>query len=87
MEYSVEYTEQVVTKDIPKLSKSAKALIKRAIETRLMHDPLSYGKPLRYGLHGQRRLRVSDYRILYTINHDTRVVTIHAIAHRSNVYE
>ena len=87
MSFTVCYLESVIQKDIPCLATSAKALIKRAIEERLTQDPISYGKPLRYGLYGQRRLRVSDYRIIYTVDYDNRIVTITAIGHRSKIYD
>ncbi|PYX05368.1 MAG: addiction module antitoxin [Acidobacteria bacterium] len=32
------------------------------------------------------RLRVGDYRVLYTLKHESRVVTISAISHRREVY-
>ena len=32
------------------------------------------------------RLRVSDYRVLYTINDPNQIVTIYAIGHRREVY-
>jgi mRNA interferase RelE/StbE len=32
------------------------------------------------------RLRVGDYRVLYTIEDQTRIITIYAIGHRSEVY-
>ncbi len=51
--YQAEYAQKVVTDDMPALPGSAAKLIKRAIETRLMRAPLSYGKPLRYGLMGR----------------------------------
>jgi len=85
MIYEVVYLEEVLKKYIPALSTSAKTLIKKAIEERLIIDPVSYGKPLRYSLKGHRRLRVSDYRIIYKIN--KKVVTIVAIVHRKDVYE
>lgn len=87
MTYKIEYTEKVIKKDIPSLSSSAKKLIKRAIEERLTTNPVSYGKPLRYGLYGQRRLRVSDYRVIYTVDVKNKVVTIDTIGHRSKVYD
>ena len=34
--YSIEYLESVVDEDIPALTKTARALIKKAIEERLM---------------------------------------------------
>lgn len=86
MTYKIEYLKKVIKKDIPSLSSSARKLIKRAIEERLTADPVSYGKPLRYGLYGQRRLRVSDYRVIYTVDSENKIVTINAIGHRSNIY-
>jgi len=85
--YSISYLEEVVKKHIPALPIKAKALIKSAIEERLMVDPLGFGKPLRYSLRGHRRLRVSDYRVVYRIIPETKTVLIVAIKHRKEVYE
>ena len=85
--YKICYLEEVTRKHIPNLSSSAKTLIKRAIEERLMIDPISFGKPLRYSLKGHRRLRISDYRIVYRIEFETNMVIIIAIKHRKDVYE
>ena len=51
-----------------------------------MLDPIAFGKPLRYSLKGHRRLRVSDYRIVYRIESQTNTVIIIAIKHRKDVY-
>jgi len=85
IKYEIRYQEEVLRKHIPGLSSSAKTLIKRAIEERLMIDPVGFGKPLRYSLKGHRRLRVSDYRIVYRIEQHT--VIIIAIKHRRDVYD
>ena len=69
------------------LSSSAKTLIKCTIEERLMFDPVAFGKPLRYSLKGHRRLRVSDYRIIYRIEQETSTVIIIAIKHRKEIYQ
>ena len=87
VKYTIFYQEQVVKKHIPNLPSSAKTLIKRAIEERLAVDPLGFGKPLRYSLKGHRRIRVSDYRIIYRIEAATNTVVIIAIEHRKDVYE
>ncbi len=87
IKYQIRYLEEVVNKDIPNLPSSATTLIKRAIEERLMIDPIGFGKPLRYSLKGHRRLRVSDYRIVYRIEAKTNTVLIVAIKHRKDVYE
>lgn len=80
--YQVGYLAEVIGKHIPQLSSSAKNLIKKVIEERLTVDPIGLGKPLRYSLKGHRRLRVSDYRIVYRIEPENRTVIIIAIRHR-----
>ena len=59
--FEVEYLSSVVKEDIPSLG-GAKAILKKAIEERLIIDPITFGKPLQYSLKGHRSLRVSDYR-------------------------
>ena len=84
--YHIHYAEQVVQKHIPDLPTTAKSLIKRAIEERLIIDPIGFGKPLRYSLKGHRRLRVGDYRIVYRIEPHEKMVLVIAIKHRKDVY-
>jgi mRNA interferase RelE/StbE len=85
--YELHYLEEVVRKHIPSLPSSGKKLIKNAIEERLTVDPIGFGKPLRYSLKGHRRLRVSDYRVVYRIDASTHTVIIVAIKHRKEIYE
>lgn len=87
IKYQIQYLESVIKKDIPKLPKKPKNLIKQAIESRLMVDPIGYGKPLRYSLKGHRRLRVGDYRVIYKIETDFPTVLILAIKHRKDIYK
>jgi addiction module RelE/StbE family toxin len=87
VKYQVRYLQEVIRKDIPKISSTAKLLIKQAIEARLMTDPIGFGKPLRYSLKGHRRLRVSNYRIIYRIEPEIKTVIIIAIKHRKDVYD
>ena len=84
--YKIEYLDGVVSNDIPDLPKIMRDLIKRAIETRLTVEPIGLGKPLRYSFVGHRRLRVGDYRVVYRVNNESRVVTIVFIKHRKDVY-
>jgi addiction module RelE/StbE family toxin len=86
IKYSVVYLEEVVKKHIPSLSSKTKTLIKKAIEERLTKDPIEFGKPLRYSLKGHRRLRVSDYRVVYRISEESNTVIIVAIKHRKDIY-
>jgi len=86
LSYRIEYLESVVTDDIPQVPKAVQRRIKHAIETKLATHPKEFGKPLRYSLKGARRLRVGDYRVIYTIESDD-VVLIVKIGHRREVYE
>jgi len=86
LSYPLEYLESVVREDIPKLSKDVRLRIRRAIEEKLTTHPIEFGKPLRYSLKGARRLRVQDWRVIYTIE-PPDVVLIVKIGHRREVYE
>lgn len=83
--YQIHYLEEVVKQDIPALNQRMKKVIKKAIEERLMIDPISFGRPLQYSLKSHRRLRVGDYRIVYRI--EKKLVIIVAIKHRKEVYD
>tara|TARA_B100000989_G_scaffold285326_1_gene252927 strand:- start:413 stop:694 length:282 start_codon:yes stop_codon:yes gene_type:complete len=87
IKYRLEYLEEVVRKHIPLLSASVRVRIKAAIEERLATDPLRFGKPLQYSWKGHRRLRVGDWRIIYRVNNNKKVVTIVMIRHRRDIYK
>ena len=52
-----------------------------------MTDPLKFGLPLRRNLKGYMKLRVGDYRIVYSISKKTVTVHVIKIGHRKDVYE
>ncbi|MCC8369689.1 MAG: type II toxin-antitoxin system RelE/ParE family toxin [Rickettsia endosymbiont of Oxypoda opaca] len=83
--YNLIYSDQVVYKDIPKLSTSTNSLIKLTIEKKLLSDPIKFGKPLRYNLKGCRSLRIGDYRVIYQIIDIT--INILVIQHRKDRYD
>jgi len=84
--YRVGYHPAVAKKDIPALPKAVREKIKKAVEQRLMTEPLRYGKPLRFSLKGHRRLRVGDWRIVYRIDERDKKVIVLIICHRKDVY-
>lgn len=86
-QFAIEYAASVIKDDIPKIPQNIRQTIKHAIESRLMINPVLFGKPLRYSLSGLRSLRVGDYRIIYTINSTEFRVSILSIAHRRDVCE
>ena len=86
MTYRIEYLTSVVEEDIPNLTKAVRRQVKAAIETKLTAHPIEFGRPLRYSLKGARRLRVGDWRVIYTIE-ASRVVLVVKIGHRREIYQ
>jgi len=43
--------------------------------------------PLKSNLSGLYKLRVGDYRIIYEINLTDKVVTVHKVGHRKEIYK
>ena len=87
IKYKIIYTDEVINKHIPALPNPIKGMIKKAIDERLTTNPIQLGKPLHYRFKGYRRLRVSNYRIIYHIEDATNSVLVIAIKHRKDIYE
>lgn len=83
MDYQAIYHHEILH-DLAAIPANIKERIRRAIETRLLIDPINYGLPLRKSLHGHRKLRVGDYRVIYRIN-DKEIIIL-KIGHRRDVY-
>lgn len=83
MAYRLQY-HPAVKGDISGFPKNIQRRLKKAIEGRLLAEPLHYGDPLKKSLAGYRKLRVGNYRIIYKLDKDT--ITILKIGHRKEVY-
>lgn len=86
MTWKIEYSKSAAD-EIYQLDGSVKKLIKRAIEDKLMTDPLKYGTPLRRNLSGLFKLRVGDYRIIYKVFNNEILVLVIGVGHRRDVYK
>lgn len=86
MKWSISYKEST-KKDLKKISHDLRYIIRRAIEEKLMVDPLKFGLPLRRSLKGYMKLRVGDYRIIYSVKKKTVTVHVIKIGRRKDVYE
>ncbi len=85
LNFIIKYHEKVASEDIPKLSKTNREKIKKSIEIKLTTSPETFGKPLRRSLKGRRKLRVGNYRVIFSIKKD--IVKVFNIEHRSVVYK
>lgn len=44
-------------------------------------------KPLEGNLSGMYKIRVGDWRVIYEINHNDKIVTVHKVGHRREIYK
>ena len=84
--YSIIYDSDFDWKSFYKIPRRFRDLIQKAIEHRLMNNPLSYGEELKKNWKGKRKLRVSIYRVIYEVQENTVIVRIIKIGPRKNVY-
>jgi len=84
MEYELIYHPDILKDDLPKIPRNIRENIKKAIEERLLNDPIASGKPLRQSLKGHRKLRIGDYRVIYRIQENSIIIL--KIGHRNDVY-
>ena len=79
----------VFTQDFKKIDSSDQKQIIKTIRKKLATDPQVYGKPLTETLKGYWRLRVGDYRVVYSILEDRVLVKVIKVGIRrdSEVYE
>ena len=76
-----------VKKDLKSISTDIQKIIKKSIENKLMTDPIYFGTPLRRNLRGLMKLKVRDYRIIYSIHRRKVIVHIIKIGHGKEVYK
>ena len=85
--YTLTYHPLVLKKDIPKLSIPVQKRIKNVLETRLATNPAIHSKPLSHALTGLRSTRIGDYRVIISIEEDTKTLHVLGIGHRRWIYE
>ena len=68
-----------------KLDRQTAERIKTATEA-LREDPRPPGAKMLTGSRGLLRIRVGDYRIVYAIDDQLRVVRVAAVGHRRDIY-
>ena len=73
-----------VKKDLKGLPQSHLKAIKNAIDERLTLRPYDFKALSGKAYHGLYRLRIAEYRIVYSIENDC--VQVLAIGHRSKIY-
>jgi mRNA-degrading endonuclease RelE of RelBE toxin-antitoxin system len=83
--YEVEITPEGL-RHLQDLPEKVRAAALESILGPIADNPQRLGKPLLGELEGLRSARRGDYRIIYEILEEERVVVIHRVQHRRDVY-
>ncbi len=70
---------------ITQLNPELKGIIRSRLDS--LQEELFKGKKLERELSGYRSLRANRFRIIYKVNDIERVIEIHYVGHRKDVYE
>jgi len=84
--YKVDFTPEAL-EDVSKLDKAISQRILRKIEWFAQHFEAITPQPLKGKLQGMYKLTIGDWRVLYTVDFASNVVTIHLIGHRREIYK
>ncbi|WP_155850139.1 type II toxin-antitoxin system RelE/ParE family toxin [Arthrobacter sp. Br18] len=74
-------------KGFRQLPKKAAAATVEFVTGALADNPRRLSKPLTNELQGLRTARRGDYRVLFTLDVEERILYVHRIEHRSSVYK
>jgi len=85
MTYRLLYHPDVHEVDLGPIPTNIRRRIRKAIETRLVRDPVLVGQPLKQSLKGHRKMRVGDWRVIYRIEADAIIILM--IGNRKDVYK
>jgi mRNA-degrading endonuclease RelE of RelBE toxin-antitoxin system len=83
--HEVEITHEGL-RHLQRLPEKVRAAALESILGPIAANPQRLGKPLLGELEGLRSARRGDYRIIYEILEDERVVLVHRVQHRGDAY-
>ena len=86
MIYSVKFTHQA-EEDLARLDKHIAQHVSNKIDWLSQSIEYITPSPLRYKYKGKYKLRVGDWRVIYSFEHTTQIITVYAVRHRSEVYK
>ncbi len=84
MKFTLEITEEAI-KDLEYFDKAAQVTILDMIEEQLVNQPLletRNRKPLRPDSQFQWELRIGNYRVFYTVDEETSVVSVVSVGYK-----
>lgn len=86
MEYSIELKAEALA-NLSRLPTLMQERILKKVNWMKDNFELVTPQPLTGDLSGLFKLRSGDYRVLYSFNNESKIITIHRIGHRRDVYD
>jgi len=86
MSYSVEFIGEALTSQ-EKLTEAVQERISKKIDWLAENFDQITPMPLSANLAGFFKLRVGDYRVIYSFNDELKLITIYQIGHRREIYD
>lgn len=86
MSYSVELAE-AARSDIKKLTSKVQERILKKIRWLAENFESLIPQPLNAEFSGLFKLRVGDYRVIYSVEDEAKIITIQRVGHRRDVYQ
>ena len=86
MSYKVEFTLQA-EEDLSRLDKTIAQNIAHKIDWLSQNIDNIIPAPLRGKFKGKYKLRVGDWRVVYSFENLNQLITVYAVRHRSEVYK
>jgi mRNA interferase RelE/StbE len=86
MAYLIEVTLQA-EEDISRLDKTVAQNVANKIDWLAQSIEYIIPAPLKGQFKGKYKLRVGDWRVIYSFEHSSRIITIYAVRHRREVYK
>ncbi|MGB0562555.1 MAG: type II toxin-antitoxin system RelE family toxin [Spirulinaceae cyanobacterium] len=85
MAYRVEFTSSAIA-ELGKVSKEVQKRVLRKVRWLGENFDAVTPQPLAANLKGLFKLRVGDYRVIYSWDSDSQCITIHKVGHRRDIY-
>jgi len=85
MSYRVEFKQKAIA-DLESLTKIFQERIVKKIKWLSENFSQITPQPLSANLSGLFKLRVGDYRVIYSVDQNTEYITVHRVGHRREIY-
>jgi mRNA interferase RelE/StbE len=85
--WKIKFAGKVLDADLRDVGHAAFDIAKKAIDKKLKLEPEKYGANLHHPLHGFRKLKTADIRIVYRVDAESSSVLILMIGNRRDIWD